>query len=222
MSVIKMKDITKRYVLGETTVNALNKINLTIENNMKYAVIGCSGSGKTTLANIIGCLDKPTDGKIWFHKIELNSASSSTLCTIRRKHIGFIYQNFYLNPILTALDNVKIALTIQGIEKNNSQKAAKEMLEQVGLGKRLHHYPNQLSGGQRQRVSIARALVKKPDLIIADEPTGNLDSKTSNLIASLIFKLSESIKASVVLITHDMEITKAVDQVIKIKDGYVI
>jgi putative ABC transport system ATP-binding protein len=221
-TLIEIKNLHKDYQLGKTTVNALRGINLSIKEGRFYSIIGASGSGKSSLLHLLGCLDIPTAGTIEFRKCNISNLKEHELTNIRAKEIGFIFQNFQLNPILTALDNVAIALRVAGKDKKTARQHAKNMLIKVGLEDRLYHYPNELSGGQRQRVAIARALVKKPSLILADEPTGNLDSVNSMEIIKLLRELVNEYQITVILVTHNVEIMQLADKNILIKDGLIL
>ena len=219
---IELSGITKNYCLGKTFVEALNGISYPFQSGKSYAIVGPSGSGKSSLLHIIGCLDIPTSGEYYINGSLVTNLTESKRTQIRAKEIGFIFQNFQLNPILTALDNVMIALRVTGINIKKAKKEAADMLEKVGLENHLKHYPNELSGGQRQRVAIARALVKNPSLLLADEPTGNLDSVTSKDIMKLLISLSQNKGTTVIIVTHDPNIAAQCDAILTIKDGIII
>ena len=219
--VIRIENLTRFYTIGEETVRALNGINLSIEKNEYVALMGPSGSGKSTLMNIIGCLDTPTSGEYFLNGPNVAQLSDSELAAIRNKEIGFVFQTFNLLPRLTALQNVALPLVYAGIPEAERLKKAKEVLEQVGLGDRIKHRPNELSGGQRQRVAVARALVNQPSIILADEPTGNLDSTNGANILALLHQLTEETSTALLLVTHSAEATQICHRVIHIRDGAV-
>jgi putative ABC transport system ATP-binding protein len=218
--VIRIENLTRFYTIGEETVRALNGINLTIQKNEYVALMGPSGSGKSTLMNIIGCLDTPTSGEYFLNGPNVAQLSDSELAAIRNKEIGFVFQTFNLLPRLTALQNVALPLIYAGIPETERLKKAKEVLEQVGLGDRIKHRPNELSGGQRQRVAVARALVNHPSIILADEPTGNLDSKTSEEIMQLLDIIHQA-GNTIVLVTHEEDIALHAKRVVRMRDGIV-
>ena len=216
--VIKIRSITRDFPLGQEVVKVLKGIDLDIDKGEYVALMGPSGSGKSTLMNLLGCLDTPTSGHYALNGIDVSSMSDDELAEIRNKEIGFVFQTFNLLPRSTALENVALPLVYAGLSKEERLARAAEVLEQVGLADRMDHRPNQLSGGQRQRVAVARALVNKPALILADEPTGNLDSKTS----IEIMKLFDDIQAAgntVVLVTHEEDIAQHAKRVIRLVDG---
>ncbi len=218
--VIRIENLTRFYTIGEETVRALNGINLTIQKNEYVALMGPSGSGKSTLMNIIGCLDTPTSGEYFLNGPNVAQLSDSELAAIRNKEIGFVFQTFNLLPRLTALQNVALPLVYAGIPEAERLKKAKEVLEQVGLGDRIKHRPNELSGGQRQRVAVARALVNHPSIILADEPTGNLDTKTSEEIMQLLDIIHQA-GNTIVLVTHEEDIALHAKRVVRMRDGIV-
>ena len=221
-SIISIKNVKKRFQLGKTTVEALRGINLEIEAGFYCSIIGPSGSGKSSLLNIIGCIDVPLEGEVIFEGRNLEGLSEKELTRIRAEKIGFIFQNFNLNPILTAVENVAIPMRFIGERKRTSLQKAREVLEQVGLSHRMNHYPNELSGGERQRVGIARAIVKNPSLILADEPTGNLDTKTGLGIIKLLREINEKKKTTVIQVTHDLEIANLSDKIFRLRDGVIV
>jgi len=218
--IIKLDKVCKRYEMGEEIVNAACDINLTINKGDFIAITGPSGSGKSTMMNLVGALDLASDGEIYLDKIDIEHLEESELAQIRGKKIGFIFQTFNLIPTLTALDNVSLPLLFQGIEKEERDEKARALLESVGLGHRLTHLPNELSGGERQRVAIARALANDPEIILADEPTGNLDSKTGQEILELFKKLNKEGK-TVIMVTHDPNLAKKANRIVKLKDGMI-
>jgi len=217
---INMKDVAKIYKLGAVEVPALRDVNLNIETNEFVAIMGPSGSGKSTLMNIIGCLDTPSRGTYYFGDKDVSNLNDNQLSEIRNKKIGFVFQTFNLLPRVTALLNVELPLIYSGISSSKRKKLARDSLKQVGLGDRMGHKPNELSGGQKQRVAIARALINKPTLILADEPTGNLDSKTGKEIMVIIQTLYEQ-GNSIILVTHEADIAKHAKRVIRLSDGLI-
>jgi len=213
---IELDNITKVYKMGETEVVALNGVDLRIEQGEMISIIGSSGSGKSTLMNIMGCLDKPTSGRYRLEEIEVSKLSDNKLAEIRNKKIGFIFQSFNLLPRTTALDNVELPLIYGGA--GNRRQRALQALESVGLAHRSHHKPSELAGGEQQRVAIARALINNPALILADEPTGNLDTQTSREIMLIFQKLNEQ-GMTIVLVTHERDITAYTQRTIEMRDG---
>ncbi len=217
-AILQLRDITRDFKMGAQTVHVLKGIDLDIFKNQYVALMGPSGSGKSTLMNLLGCLDTPTEGTYVLNGSDVSALDDNALAEIRNNEIGFVFQTFNLLPRSTALENVALPLVYAGWGKEERIARASEVLEQVGLGDRMDHKPNQLSGGQRQRVAVARALVNKPALILADEPTGNLDSKTS----VEIMKLFDDIQAAgntVVLVTHEEDIAQHAKRVIRLVDG---
>jgi len=215
---IEIKDLTKNYVMGDVEVPALMDINLQIQKNEYLAIMGPSGSGKSTLMNILGCLDTPTTGQYLFNKTDVSSLNDDQLSIMRNKEIGFIFQNFNLLPRLNALQNVELPMIYAGIKSDIRRERALMALDRVGLSERLLHKSSEMSGGQRQRVAIARALVSKPGILLADEPTGALDSKTGEEIM-LLFKELHADGNTIILITHEQEIANHANRTIFIKDG---
>ena len=218
MSILKLTDICKDYQQGKQTVRVLKNINLTVEQGDYLAIMGPSGSGKTTLMNIIGCLDVPTSGIYELNGKNLQNSSDNTLADIRNKYIGFVFQGFYLMPKLDAVDNVALPLLYAGVPLKERRARAVEALQAVGLGERIHFRPNQLSGGQCQRVAIARAMVTKPTLLLADEPTGALDTKAGNQIMDIFRELSRG-GMTIIMITHEPAIAACADKTYHILDG---
>lgn len=216
--IIRMENITKSYSLGGEVVHALRGVSLQIGKGDFLAIVGPSGSGKSTLMNIIGCLDRPDEGRYILDGKEIDKMIESELATVRNEKIGFVFQNFHLLAKLTALENVELPLLYRGVKTKERQKIAYEYLEKVGLKDRARHLPNQLSGGQQQRVAIARALVGTPPILLADEPTGALDSKTSKEIIQLMKQLNEQ-GHTIVLITHDWEVANEAKRIVRIQDG---
>lgn len=218
MAILKLTDICKDYVQGKEPVRVLKDINLTVEKGDYLAIMGPSGSGKTTLMNIIGCLDVPTSGTYELDGRDLKDLSDDALAEIRNKHLGFVFQSFYLMPKLTALDNVALPLLYAGVSLKERRERAAEALQSVGLGERMEFFPNQLSGGQCQRVAIARAMVGKPDLLLADEPTGALDTKAGDQIMEIFRRLSDE-GMTIIMITHEPAIARCADKIYHILDG---
>lgn len=218
--IIQITNVTKHYRMGKTLVKALNGLSLDIYKNEYVALMGPSGSGKSTLMNILGCLDTPTSGSYWLNGQEVANMSDNELAEVRNKEIGFVFQTFNLLPRLTALGNVAIPLIYGGVPKKEREQRATDMLDAVGLGDRNHHKPNELSGGQRQRVAIARALINRPSIILADEPTGNLDSKTSVEIMQMLNKIHRD-GNTVIMVTHEEEMAMYAHRIIRLKDGVI-
>jgi len=218
---IYLKNIYKAYKQGTFEVEVLKNINLTIEQGEFVSIMGPSGSGKSTLMNIIGCLDRPTYGEYILNDVNILHAEESKMALIRNKYIGFVFQHFHLLPRLSSLQNVELPLLYGGIKKRERYERAKEALIKVGLGERLHYLPNQLSGGQKQRVAIARAIVTQPKFILADEPTGALDSKSSKQVMDILSKLNMD-GTTVIIITHDIEVASYASRQILIKDGELV
>lgn len=218
---ITLKDIYKIYVNGDTTTYASNGVNLHIDKGEFVAIVGQSGCGKSTLMNIIGCLDVPTDGTYLLNGIDVSTMEDDELAEIRNKLLGFIFQQYNLIPKLTVLENVELPLLYAGIDSDERHEIAKAALERVGLGDKIKNYPSQLSGGQQQRVSIARALAGNPSVILADEPTGALDSRTGREVLEFLQQLNAE-GNTIVLITHDNSIAKAAKRIVRLHDGSVV
>lgn len=216
--VIEIHNIVKNYQVGSQIVRALRSVSVNILRSEYVAIMGPSGSGKSTLMNLLGCLDTPTSGSYILNGTDVSKMEDDFLAEIRNKEIGFVFQTFNLLPRYTALENVTLPLIYAGMQKIEREKHAIETLEQVGLGDRMHHKPNELSGGQRQRVAIARALVNKPSIILADEPTGNLDSKTSSDIMGLLDIIHKN-GNTVILVTHEEDIARHAHRIIRLLDG---
>jgi putative ABC transport system ATP-binding protein len=219
-SLIRLENIIRNFFLGQQVVKVLKGITLDIDRNEYVALMGPSGSGKSTLMNLLGCLDTPTSGKYWLNGRDISALTDNELAEIRNGEIGFVFQTFNLLPRSTALENVSLPLVYAGFSASERKKRAEEVLEQVGLADRMDHRPNQLSGGQRQRVAVARALVNRPSLILADEPTGNLDTKTSLEIMKLI-KDIHAAGNTVIVVTHEEDIAEQAERVIRLRDGMV-
>jgi putative ABC transport system ATP-binding protein len=217
---ILITDIGRKYVIGAETIHALKSVTLTIKKGEFVALMGPSGSGKSTLMNILGCLDTPTKGEYILNGINVSEMSDSELAEVRNQEIGFVFQTFNLLPRSSAKDNVSLPLVYAGVNKDDRDARATKALENVGLGNRIDHKPNELSGGQRQRVAVARALINNPSIILADEPTGNLDSKTSVEIMALI----EDIHAkgnTIILVTHEEDIAQHAHRIVRMRDGLI-
>ena len=219
-AVIDIDNITKHYVMGEEVVHALRGVSLQIRRNEYLAIMGPSGSGKSTLMNMLGCLDTPSTGRYFFNGKDVSAMDDDELAAIRNKEIGFVFQTFNLLPRSTSLRNVELPLIYAGVDPETRQERATRALSNVGLGDRLQHKPNELSGGQRQRVAIARALVNNPSIILADEPTGNLDSKTGEEIMSLLENLYQE-GHTIILVTHEPDIAKHARRTVFLRDGLI-
>jgi len=216
-AIIEIKDLTKVYDMGEVEVHALRGLSLQVQAGELISIMGPSGSGKSTLMNIIGCLDQPTSGRYWLDGQDVSQMDDNHLADIRNRKIGFVFQNFNLLARTTALQNVELPLVYSGVR--NRRKLAQAALEAVGLGDRLHHRPNELSGGQQQRVAIARALVNDPAIILADEPTGNLDSQSGAEVVAIFQQLNQQRGLTVVFVTHDAQIASYTRRIIHLIDG---
>ncbi len=220
MNVINIKNISKTYVMGTEAVHALHDVSLQIDRGEYVAIMGPSGSGKSTLMNILGCLDTPSTGLYEFNGVNVSEMNDNELAKIRNKEIGFVFQTFNLIPRSDALHNVELPLIYGGVNAHERKRLAAESLQHVNLADRMHHRPNELSGGQRQRVAIARALVTKPSIILADEPTGNLDTKTGEEIMALLEELHHN-GNTIILVTHEEYIAEHANRIIRIRDGMV-
>ena len=219
---LQIQKIYKKYVTGDLEQTALDGVSLNLRDNEFVAILGPSGSGKTTLLNVIGGLDRYDSGDLIINGISTKKYKDRDWDSYRNHTIGFVFQSYNLIPHQTVLSNVELALTISGISKSERRKRATEALEKVGLGKQLHKKPNQMSGGQMQRVAIARALVNDPEILLADEPTGNLDKKNSDEIVELLRRANQEYRQTIIMITHNLEIAKTADRVIVIEDGKII
>ena len=219
-ALISLEGIRKSYALGGNVVHALREIDLKIEKGEYTALMGPSGSGKSTLMNIIGCLDSPSQGQYWLNGKEVSRMNDVDLSQVRNQEIGFVFQTFNLLNRLSALDNVALPLVYAGMKSKERLARAEEVLEQVGLKDRMHHRPNELSGGQRQRVAVARALVNNPSLLLADEPTGNLDTKTSHEIMALFEEIHQQ-GNTIVLVTHEEDIAAHAKRIVRLRDGLI-
>lgn len=218
MAVMELKDVWKIYDIGEVKVEALRGVSFNVEDGEYVIIIGPSGSGKSTLLQILGCLDKPTKGQVYIENVEVSKMKDRELARVRNKKIGFVFQSFNLLPKLSALENVELPLIYAGVPQKKRREIAKEQLELVGLGNRLDHKPTQLSGGQQQRVAIARALANDPAFLLADEPTGNLDTKSGEEILQIFRKLNDMGK-TLVVVTHDMRMLDEGSKIIRLLDG---
>ena len=219
---IELENVWKVYRMGEVDVPALQGIDLAIRKGEFMAISGPSGSGKSTIMNLVGCLDLPTKGKVFLGGKDISKLGESELAKIRGKKIGFVFQQFNLLPTLNALKNVMIPLQFQDVDSGEAKKKAEKLLKLVGLGDRMNHLPSQLSGGQRQRVAIARSLSVNPEILLADEPTGNLDSKTGKFIMDLFCKIHKEDSKTVILVTHDLHLVSYAKKSVKLKDGKVV
>jgi len=220
--VVETIDLCKVYRMGLTEIHALKNVNLKVYRGEMVAVVGPSGSGKTTLLNLIGTLDKPTSGKIYIDGEDITTKSEKELTLLRRKKIGFVFQFYNLIPVLTAYENVELPLLISGVPKKEREKRVRKLLEMVGLEDRMNHRPDELSGGEQQRVAIARALVNNPSIILADEPTGDLDTETGLMVVQLMRKLAKEEDSTVIMVTHDPQISEIADRIIYLRDGKII
>jgi len=218
--VIQMRDLARSYVMGAETVNALRGVTLEIRRNEYVAIMGPSGSGKSTLMNLVGCLDTPTAGEYWLNGQEVSRMPDDALARVRNREIGFVFQTFNLLPRASALQNVELPLVYGGVPSRERRERAKTALSRVGLGDRMQHRPNELSGGQRQRVAIARALVNQPAILLADEPTGNLDSTTSEEIMR-VFEGLHTQGQTIIMVTHESDIAAHAARIITLRDGRV-
>mgnify|MGYP001829239862 FL=1 len=218
---IRAVDLTRTFEVGETTVEALPSINLEVAGGQFVALVGPSASGKSTLLNLVGGLDRPTDGQLWIGGVELSASKEKALTDHRRRRVGFVFQSFNLLPRLTAVENVALPLMFVGVDERGRVERAEQLLAQVGLSDRMDHRPTQLSGGEQQRVAIARALVNRPAIILADEPTGNIDTATGAEIMDLLRRLNREQGVTLLLVTHDPEAAEFADRVIQLRDGQI-
>ena len=218
---IELQDVWKVYKMGVVDVVALRDVSLRIYPGEFVAILGPSGSGKSTAMNMVGALDYPSKGKIFLEKRDINTLDESRLAQLRGKKIGFVFQQFNLLPTLTALENVELPMIFQGVPEHKRKQRARMLLQTVNLSHRVNNLPNQLSGGEQQRVAVARALANNPDLLLADEPTGNLDSKNGKAVIDFFRKLNKEQKKTIVMITHDQKLSRQADRIIRVKDGMV-
>ncbi|MCS7364905.1 MAG: ABC transporter ATP-binding protein [archaeon GB-1867-035] len=219
---VELFDVRKDYFLGKIRVPALRGVNLKVLSGDFISIVGPSGSGKTTLLNVMGLLDRPTEGKVYINGMDVSRLSESERAKVRLKYIGFTFQMFHLIPWLTALQNVEIPLILAGVPSKLRVKRAIECLRAVGLADRMNHRPGELSGGEQQRVAIARAIANNPKIILADEPTGNLDSKTGRTIVELLRSLNEKLKTTVIIVTHNLEVAKSTNKIYHLRDGVIV
>lgn len=217
--IVRTKDLVKEYVMGDTVLRALDGVSLDIKRGEYISIMGPSGSGKTTLFNMIGGLDRPTSGSVFIDEVDIAQLDAYELAWLRCRRIGYIFQTFNLIPVMTALENVTLPMIFAGLTMDEAIEKGVELLKLVGLGDRLHHKPNELSGGQQQRVAIARALANDPGIVLADEPTGNLDLRTGKEIISLLKKLNQEKGVTIISATHDLKMIDVSDRVLWIRDG---
>ncbi len=217
--ILRVSDLTKTFKSGSKMLTVLDNVSFSIEQGTSCAIIGPSGSGKTTLLGLCAGLDKPTSGSVFLKESPISSLDERELSKIRNEQIGFVFQSFQLIPTLTALENVMVPVELRGVPYNKVETLALDLLEQVGLKDRVHHYPTQLSGGEQQRVGLARAFIHKPDILFADEPTGNLDSETGAQIEELLFDLNKQQGTTLIIVTHDRELAERCDRIIEMKSG---
>ncbi len=222
MSHIELRDVNKSYSSGKVTVRALSDVNLSINTGESIAITGTSGSGKSTLLQLIGLLDKPTSGEILFGGQPTSKLNDNQLSNLRNRTIGFVFQSFYLQPNLTVLDNVMLPAMFGKFDRETAHNRATRIVEIIGLVDKIHSLPGQLSGGQAQRVAIGRALMNNPQVILADEPTGNLDSKNSSMVVNLLRQINRQLKTTVVIVTHDHAVADQMDRVVELSDGHII
>jgi putative ABC transport system ATP-binding protein len=220
--IISVRSLVKIYKTRKVRFKALGGVNLDVYPGEFIAIVGTSGSGKSTLLNMIAGLERPTAGKVFVKEKPVHKMSEDALVSFRLEHVGFIFQNFNLMDMLTTLENAALPLTLKGIGQSKREKIAKELLYELGLSEHLRHYPDELSGGQQQRVSIARAIITKPEIIFADEPTGNLDSRTADQITTILHDIVNKERATVLMVTHDIEKAKYADRVIHLADGEIV
>ncbi|MBE9461802.1 ABC transporter ATP-binding protein [Dyadobacter subterraneus] len=219
-TILNLNQVSKIYQSGSRSLTVLDNISFSVEAGSTMSIVGPSGSGKTTLLGLCAGLDRSTSGKVELHETRLDGLSEDQLAAVRNKYVGFIFQNFQLMPTLTALENVMVPLELRG--ERNIKPRALDLLDKVGLADRSHHYPTQLSGGEQQRVSLARAFSNKPQILFADEPTGNLDAETSEKVVKLLFDLNKEAGTTLVVVTHDLELAAKTQRIIKIKGGKII
>lgn len=222
MTILETKDLRKVYGSGDTEVRALDGVDLTVEKGEFVAVVGTSGSGKSTLLNQLAGMEKPTRGQVLIGGVPISRLSENQLASFRQKHLGFVFQSYNLLPNLTATENVAMPLLFRGVPKQQREAAARKLLTRVGLAHRLDHFPRQMSGGQQQRAGIARAFIARPDVVFADEPTGNLDSKTTVEIMEMICSFARDYHQTIILVTHDPEMASYADRIVTLIDGEIV
>lgn len=217
--ILQVKNLTRKFKSGSRLLTVVDNVNFNIDKGSVNAIVGPSGSGKTTLLGLCAGLDQPTSGEVKLQGISLDSLDEDNRAKVRNEHVGFVFQTFQLVPTLTAIENIMVPLELRGISSTLVRKRAEQLLLEVGLADRSHHYPTQLSGGEQQRVAIARAFINEPKILFADEPTGNLDTETGEHIEELIFNLNKSQQTTLILVTHDLELAQKCDRIIRIKNG---
>jgi putative ABC transport system ATP-binding protein len=217
--ILQVKNLTRKFKSGTRLLSVVNNVNFNIDKGSVNAIVGPSGSGKTTLLGLCAGLDQPTSGEVKLQGISLDSLDEDNRAKVRNEHVGFVFQTFQLVPTLTAIENIMVPLELRGISSTVVRKRAEQLLLEVGLADRSHHYPTQLSGGEQQRVAIARAFINEPKILFADEPTGNLDTETGEHIEELIFNLNKSQQTTLILVTHDLELAQKCNRIIRIKNG---
>ena len=217
--ILQVKNLTRKFKSGSRLLSVVNNVNFNIDKGSVNAIVGPSGSGKTTLLGLCAGLDQPTSGEVKLQGISLDSLDEDNRAKVRNEHVGFVFQTFQLVPTLTAIENIMVPLELRGISSIDVRKRAEQLLLEVGLADRSHHYPTQLSGGEQQRVAIARAFINEPKILFADEPTGNLDTETGEHIEELIFNLNKSQQTTLILVTHDLELAQKCNRIIRIKNG---
>ena len=220
MDILKVENLVKTYKNGNTTINAVDHVSFSVEKGDFVAIVGASGSGKSTLLHLLGGVDRPTSGKVFIDNVDIYSMNNDALAIFRRRQVGLIYQFYNLIPILNVEENITLPLALDNREVDKERLAS--LLKLLGLENRKNHLPNELSGGQQQRTSIGRAIITNPTIILADEPTGNLDSKSSDEIVALLKKSNKELNQTIIMITHNMEIAKVADRIIKIEDGKIV
>lgn len=220
-NILEVHQLYRKFQSGTKTLTVVNDINFSIPEGISCAIVGPSGSGKTTLLGLCAGLDRPTSGTVTLNGIPLNPLNEDERAKVRNQNVGFVFQTFQLVPTLTAIENVMVPLELRGEATKTVRERARELLENVGLGDRTHHYPTQLSGGEQQRVAIARAFINDPKILFADEPTGNLDAETGEYIENLIFELNKKEGTTLVMVTHDLELASKCDRIIRLKNGQV-
>lgn len=219
---IQVRNLRKEYPMGDETVVALKRINLTVQRGEICCIFGVSGSGKSTLLNQLAGMEKPTRGDVRISGVPVSRLNENQLAAFRQKHVGFVFQSYNLLPNLTATENVALPLMFRGVPRQQRERAARKMLQRVGLGHRLDHFPNQMSGGQQQRAGIARAFITRPEVVFADEPTGNLDSKTTIEVMDMICGFARSYNETIILVTHEPDLASYADHIVRLRDGEIV